>query len=58
MKGLAPYGNKSLVVYDANLQYIEFFSYFKDVPEGKNYTFSKSLGDSNIGVLIIIYLLL
>ena len=38
---------------DAYIQYIDFFSYFKDVLAGKNsiaYTFGKTLGGSNIAV--------
>ena len=53
MKGLAPFGTKSLVVMDANIQYLDFFSYFKDVLEGKNsigYSFGKTLGGTNIAV--------
>ncbi len=53
MKGLAPFGTKSLVIFDADIQYLDFFCYFKDVLEGKNsigYTFSKTLGGTNIAV--------
>lgn len=38
---------------DGNIQYLDFFSYFKDVLSGENsliYTFSKTLGGSNIAV--------
>lgn len=51
--GLAPFGSKSLAVMDADIQYLDFFSYFKDVLSGKNtigYTFGKTLGGSNIAV--------
>lgn len=53
LRGLAPFGTKSLVVMDADIQYIDFFSYLKDVFEGKNsigYTFGKTLGGTNIAV--------
>ena len=47
INGLAPFGTKSLAVMDAKIQYLDFFSYLKDVLTGKNsigYTFSKTLG--------------
>ena len=50
---LAPFGSKSLVISDANNQYLDFFSYFKDVLSGTNsisYSFGKTLGGSNIAV--------
>jgi uncharacterized membrane protein YfhO len=49
----APFGNNSLACMDANIQYIDFFAFFKDVLQGKNnidYTFSKTLGGSAIAV--------
>lgn len=51
--GYAPFGNNSLACYDADIQYLDFFAYLKDILMGKNsisYTFSKSLGGSNIAV--------
>lgn len=51
--GYAPFGTNSLATFDANIQYLDFFAYFKDVLAGKNdiaYTFSKTLGGSNIAV--------
>ena len=53
MNGLAPFGTKSLVVMDADIQYLDFFCYFKDVLDGKNsigYSFGKTLGGTNIAV--------
>ena len=53
IKGLAPFGTKSLAVMDAGIQYLDFFAYLKDVFAGKNsiaYTFGKTLGGSNIAV--------
>ena len=53
MKGFAPFGTRTLAIMDADIQYMDFFSYYKDVLEGKNsigYTFGKTLGGSNIAV--------
>ena len=53
LKGVAPFGTKSLTVMDANIQYIDFFSYYYDVLVGENsilYTFTKLLGGTNIAV--------
>lgn len=53
IKGLAPFGTKSLVIADADIQYLDFYSYYKDVLLGKNsiaYSFGKTLGGSNIAV--------
>lgn len=53
IKGYAPFGGNSLAYMDANIQYLDFFSYLKDVIAGNNnifYSFSKVLGGTNIGV--------
>lgn len=53
LKKLAPFGTRSFVVMDANIQYLDFLSYYKDVLVGKNsigYTFGKTLGGSTIAV--------
>ena len=53
LSGFAPFGTKTLAVMDANIQYIDFFSYLKDVIAGKNsitYSFGKTLGGSNVAV--------
>lgn len=50
---LAPFGGNSWVSMDANIQYLDFFAYFKDVLEGKQsviYSFSHLLGQSGIGL--------
>lgn len=50
---LAPFGNNSLAVMDARIQYLDFFSYYKDLLEGKAelvYSFGKTLGGTNIAV--------
>lgn len=52
IKDYAPFGENSLACMDANIQYLDFFSYLKDVMSGNNniiYTFSKVLGGTNIG---------
>ena len=49
----APFGERHLATMDANIQYLDFFSYFKDVLVGENdlsYTFGKTLGGNNIAV--------
>lgn len=53
ISGYAPFGEKSLTMFDADIQYLDFFAYLKDVLAGKNdvaYTFSKTLGGDNIAV--------
>lgn len=53
LNGFAPFGTKTLAVIDANIQYIDFFSYLKDVIAGKNsitYSFGKTLGGPNVAV--------
>lgn len=49
----APFGNSSLATMDAQIQYLDFFSYLTDVFDGENsiaYTFSKTLGGNSIAV--------
>ena len=49
----APYGNRTLATGDARIQYLDFFSYLKDVLAGKNsigYTFTTTLGMNAIGL--------
>lgn len=50
---IAPFGSKTLAVMDADIQYLDFFAYFKDVLEGKanvEYSFAKQLGSTPIAV--------
>lgn len=50
---MAPFGDSTLAISDANIQYIDFFAWFHDVLHGKNnisYTFGKTLGGTNIAV--------
>lgn len=53
VKQYAPFGQNTLACMDADIQYIDFYAYFKDVLAGKNsiaYTFGKTLGGNNIAV--------
>lgn len=53
VKGYAPFGENSLAWMDGSIQYLDFFSYFKDVLSGNNnigYSFSKTLGGTNIAI--------
>ena len=46
-QGYAPFGNNTLAWRDADIQYLDFYAYYKDVLEGHNnlsYSFSKTLG--------------
>ena len=48
---MAPFGNSSLAREDANIQYLAFFSYLKDVFRGENslwYSLSIGLGGSGV----------
>ena len=49
----APFGNNSFATMDANIQYTDFFAYFKDVLQGKNtiYTLSSTLGNNTISLM-------
>lgn len=50
---LAPFGACSLAIMDAQIQYLDFFAYFKDVLGGANsidYTFSNYLGGNAFGL--------
>lgn len=43
----APFGSRTLATMDANIQYLDFFAYFKNVLQGKDrisYSFGKALG--------------
>lgn len=54
LMGYAPFGGNSLAKSDANVQYLDFFAYLKDLLSGKasvGYSFGKSLGDNNIGII-------
>lgn len=51
--GYAPFGNKSLASMDANIQYLDFFTYLKDFLRGENniYCFGKTLGGNMFAVI-------
>jgi len=56
---MAPFGFNSLAATDAEIQYLDFFSYGKGILTGVNnplYTFNKSLG-SNVWAVVAYYLL-
>ena len=49
-----PFGEKTLVVWDANAQYVDFLVYFKKIITGEvswKYTFSKTLGGDLSGFI-------
>lgn len=48
-----PFGTNTMASMDADIQYLDFFAYFKDVLSGRNnisYTFSKTLGGTSVAV--------
>ena len=50
---ITPFGNNTLATMDGNIQYVDYFDYYKDVLDGENtvdYTFSKELGGNAFGV--------
>lgn len=52
-EGIAPFGGDSLAAMDAEIQYLDFYAYYKDVLLGKNsidYTFSSYLGGNTLGL--------
>lgn len=57
--GYAPFGNRSAAIMDADIQYLDFFAYLKDVLSGKNsglYSPSYLMGGTPIS-LIAYYLM-
>lgn len=54
MKGYAPFTNKSLCTIDAHIQYIQLFSYYRNILLGKAgvaTTLSKGIGGEGIGII-------
>lgn len=50
----APFGGNSVARSDANVQYLDFFAYLKEMFSGNasvGYSFSKVLGGNNIGII-------
>ena len=54
LKGIVPFGTKgSMAIMDAQIQYLDFFAYFKDVLNGTQkigYSFNRTMGGGNIAV--------
>lgn len=51
--GLYPFGEKSNLLWDQDIQYVDFFAFYKDVLTGKaniGYSFSKSAGGSLVAL--------
>ena len=53
INGFTPFGNNSSATMDANIQYVDFFAFFKDILQGKNsiFTLSATLGNNSIGII-------
>lgn len=50
---IAPFGNRTVAWEDADIQYLDFFSFFQDVLHGNNriiYSMTNTLGNCNIGL--------
>ncbi len=57
--GFAPFGHSSFAIYDAEIQYLDFFAYLKHVLEGEasvTFSFDKGLG-GNMWLVMTYYLL-
>ncbi len=53
LNGVTPFGGKSLAEQDANIQYIEFFNYYRNLFHGKDtllYSFTNFLGGSGVAL--------
>ena len=53
LSGLYPFGNKLNLLWDADIQYVDYFAFYRDVLLGKanlEYSFSKSLGGSLVAL--------
>ena len=53
-KGIYPFGETSNYIWDLEIQYTDFFCYFKDILAGNSgveYTFSQSLGSSPVALI-------
>lgn len=53
LSGLYPFGSKLNLLWDEDIQYVDFFAFYKDVLLGKaeiGYSFSKSLGGSLVAL--------
>lgn len=53
LAGLYPFGNTSNLLWDEDIQYVDYFSFYRDVLLGRaslGYSFSKSLGGSLVAL--------
>lgn len=53
VNGVTPFGGRSLAEQDANIQYIEFFDYYRNLFHGKDtllYSFTNFLGGSGVAL--------
>lgn len=53
ISGLYPFGNKLNLLWDEDIQYVDYFAFYRDVLLGKaelGYSFSKSLGGSLVAL--------
>lgn len=53
LSGLYPFGNKLNLLWDEDIQYVDYFAFYRDVLLGKasiGYSFSKSLGGSLVAL--------
>lgn len=51
--GLYPFGEKSNLLWDEEIQYVDYFAFYRDVLQGQasiSYSFSKSLGGSLVAL--------
>ena len=51
--GLYPFGSKSNMLWDQDIQYVDYFAYYRNVLLGKadiGYSFTKSLGGSLVAL--------
>lgn len=50
---ITPFGNNSIAIMDADIQYVDFFRYYRNVLLGDDsitYSFSNSFGESSIAL--------
>lgn len=53
VNGVTPFGGRSLAAQDANIQYIEFFNYYRNIFRGEDtllYSFTNFLGGSGVAL--------
>lgn len=50
---VAPFGDNSIAVHDANIQYVDFFRYYRHIKDGTDdmiFSFTNFLGDSGVAL--------